>query len=316
MKKNIVTICVTILFSIVMHYIFACSFVENKNSEIENQDQRFYISRHILVPININGIDADFMLDNGCPETYIDSIFFFSTLFDSTFKIIRPNQLERINIFQYSGKLLIKIDGKECEINNFYVRNLKNNINEKRKGIIGYDLLQDKVLMLDFINYTLKLNEDYSDTGYKKISFIPTQDKHIKLIEAEVFSSNITNHKKCKLIFDLGTGGSVSAIFKQKFLKSLEKDIERIASGTGNSTILQHFSTLWKIDSIEISSFYVKNVSVATLYYTDNYGDPIDLQEGDGLLGCQFFDGFNLIIDFKKNLLFIKNKNGNIYKPE
>jgi hypothetical protein len=275
------------------------------------------VNGHCLFDGNINGKSAKFCIDNGCDVTMIDSAFFFSEILDTN-KFIVKSIKRRINCYTYSGELQISTGGVMYGIDEFRVINFNNIGAEGIHLILGYDILKDRVLKIDFSAETIEIISDAADldsSGYHKTLLMQSEKYfHRKFFEADVFTSNINNHKKGKFILDLGCGGNtVDVMFKQKFFNFLQKDVTQKGSGFAKSVCNQSQTqslTMWHIDSIVLSDICFPNVSAATvsIMLTNGPEDPfvMDSDIYAGLIGWGFFKDRCIAIDFKNNLLFVK----------
>jgi hypothetical protein len=293
--------------------------VQTTNDGVLNKVAFDVIEGYCIFDGSVNNKNAKFCIDNGSGTTMIDSTFFFSEILDTdtfTFRGLK----RQINLYTYNGELQINIGGVIYRINEFKVINF-NNIDAKGIYLIlGYDVLKDRVLKIDFPDKTIEIISDVTSldsSGYHKIPLTQsTKYFHRRFFEADVFTSNSNNHKKGKFILDLGCGGdSLDAIFRQKFFNSLQKDIKQKDKGFATSIDNQsqtQFLTVWQIDSIVFSGICVSNVYAGTvsIMLTNGQEDPfvMDPDIDAGLIGWRFFQHYCIAIDFKNNLLLIKAK--------
>jgi len=296
---------------------YCCSNAQKENTIMENNKDNISFSTDSGL-ITLNGKIADnngqFVLDNGTKKTIIDSVFFFANFDVSRFQLQHFEKL--IRLYEYTGEISIDINGNLFEIKEFQVTNLSR-IGINSDAIIGYDVLKTKVFSLNFITQKMKFCESYSDSNYFIIPFIPTKDDYLKKINVSFFPSNGQNGKTGKFIFDLGGGSGrdkkIDALFKHNFINSLKKDIKQLGKGSGKTIRNEAQSTQYQLDSAEIAGICVKPIMAVTfsMFFPEGEIDPIASEnqdnDCDGFVGWHFFRDCEIIVDFKQNLLLIRN---------
>ncbi|GHV34157.1 hypothetical protein FACS1894178_1110 [Bacteroidia bacterium] len=270
--------------------------------------QRITTDGHIGFLANLSDTTVHFAMDNGIPWTLIDSAFFFSHFDTNMFQL--RDFFPPINRYRYEGEIDIKIRDSVYKINHFVVRPFRAMGADSFQVIIGYDILQHHVLNLDFVNKQFALIDDYLDSGYVILPLESIQEQLNTggIMEYKYFYANVCCGSKVqsgKFWFDLGCGGDVAGIFKERFFRDLEKDAVLLDSGMSKGS--NFFSTKsyhWCIDSVTFPGFCSTNIKIGTILNHDNAF--YDNGQNDGTIGWQFFKGCEIIVDWKKNVLLVK----------
>jgi hypothetical protein len=263
---------------------------------------------HIGFLASICDTTVNFAMDNGVSLTLIDSAFFFSNFDTSMFQL--KDFFPPINRYRYEGEITIKINDSVFKINNFIVRPFEAMGAKDFQVIVGYDILRNCALKLDLVNNRFELNNNYSDSGYTVLNLISEQEQfrsgsstENKYFNAKVYVNS--KIKEGKFLLDLGTGGRVAAIFKERFFRYFKKETlptdSTISKGTNQFPTKAY---IWHIDSINTSGISFANMKIATILGQDNTFD--DDGRDDGYIGWQFFKDCIIIIDWQKNVLLIK----------
>jgi hypothetical protein len=296
-----------ILFVCIVCVFFCCRRQKQKGIEIDAM-QKITTNRHIGLIANICDTVVNCAMDNGMPLTTIDSTFFFSYFDTNMFQL--KDFFHPINRYRYEGEICIKINDSICKINQFVVRPFRQMGADSLQAIIGYDVLRHYILKIDFVNNTFDLSNNYSDSGYVKLPLISERRlmRSKNTMEYKYFNANTycnSKTKEGKFWFDLGCGGDVAGVFKQKFFSDLKNEATIIDSVVAQgSSFFPTKAYKFRIDSITISGFCASNITIGTILDQDD--SFYDKDTEDGLLGWQLFKGCEIIVDWKKDILLVK----------
>jgi hypothetical protein len=318
-NKN--TIIMKVFCFLVLCVFAACSgHLDTQDEQNDSQKVYFKTGDNIQFSGKINGNNAVMSLDNCCFRTMVDSSFFVNYL--DTLKYNLKSISKYTNYYNYEGELTIEINEHVFVVNNFCVINFQKHISDSLNVVIGYDILEQQKLKIDFINKNFEFirdssGEDTFDYDTIFLTDVYMKYKYRKYFEANVFVAN--KKKKGKFLLDFGCYGKGYGIFKQKFISQMRNNMLKLDDlGNAKSTHSMNTSksTIWQIDSIKICNTTIFNVPIATLSLglseTDVYqDDPLSMEDGDGLLGWGIFKDYTTILDLKNNLLLVKKESKN-----
>lgn len=267
-------------------------------------------SLHVfIVKAAINNTDsALFVLDTGTTSGRItlDSAFFFDNKIDKTNIHIKPNKMRRFFWDQYyGGDISISIGSHTFKSKEIHVQNRSHmyfNTKDDPVGVIGSEAFRDKMTIVDFENNLIAFVDSLPDTSdYDTIHFLPPRGKITPLIKDQKFVQikgfKNKQGKTCsaRLLFD--TGNSVTGLlFKGSYINNimLPEKVDQVETGYPR----------YYLDSLTFGNKLLYNVPVRRqLGGFDIYEA---LGGGDGLLGIPLMKRFNLILDYKNNILYYK----------
>ncbi|HKK64127.1 MAG TPA: hypothetical protein VJ951_16295 [Bacteroidales bacterium] len=167
-------------------------------------------------------------------------------------------------------------------------------------GTLGYDILDNYILIIDYVNDRIALVESIPDELEKKITYIPKSD----LEKFPVILPFKLGEKKIRLFFDTGSS-SAQVLTSTKRLKrvSLNREIEPLDSGYswGNLNI-EYKATIQKIKNpgLYIDDIYLQQVQVTGM---DRFNTIFSLTGRYlyGFTGNVVFENCVVVIDRKNN---------------
>jgi predicted aspartyl protease len=265
-----------------------------------NFDNNQYISK-----FNINGKEADFLVDTGAMGSVITD-----TLFLKNFNLTKENF--------YTSMKIRGAGGVEIESDKFItdsvsstlfnssnkifsvikVSNIQNKICsdkaeiKKTVGIIGFDFFKaaSSPILLDFENKSIKsLKDNYSTDGYTKINA-----KINNLKRKIIVTFNIDN-KDVDFLFDTGNSGGFLLMGKEgKF---------------DEAKILQKFSMIFgTVNGFDImNSKIFKDINIKLEKIFESKCNVIVLEKlTTNTLGISFIKNFNWILNFNTGEIYVK----------
>ena len=161
-------------------------------------------------------------------------------------------------------------------------------------GIIGYPLFAGRITSIDFDNNTLCILDSLPMTeGFTPIKLTKTESG-FRFMEVEGLPI-IRRKKPASVVFD--TGNLWGIILKKGFIRQppSSSEIQRY----GMSEYVR-----WRADSVTIGGLTLNNVPLR--YDRNGVGKEYSVELGEGLLGMAVMKRFNMIIDFKHDILFLK----------
>ncbi|KOP36980.1 MULTISPECIES: hypothetical protein [unclassified Flavobacterium] len=242
----------------------------------------------LLLPVELKGIKKTFymQLDFGSPITvfYKKSLQSVQEKFPSQIDFKEDVSLNfKVKNLSISSKKFQLLDyGKKADLDN------PNSVNII--GTIGTDLLEKRIVSLNFINNTCSFTENEIENGFTKFEF-----KKRKLL----FPAKIEN-QDLKLLYDSGTSGYELIINKEEWqkykLKNSKLKVEKgnswgnvltVISASANKK-MQFGDTQLKISEVT----YIEGVSKMQTFLMKRSGMQ-------GMIGNKIFLNHKLIIDCK-----------------
>lgn len=256
-------------------------------------------------------IKGEFAIDNGMGITIIDSAFFY-TKFDTTKFEYNGNVMGILK--EYKGNISITIEDYKYTLNRFIIQNCNKIGATKVNGIIGSELFLNKIIYIDFDQQLITFSDSVIiDTQYTKINLFPpyftvkNTVSNAKFIKITGYSKILGKQVSGHLQFDLGCQGT-DLLVKNSFIKQLKAIRRQQIKNTIVSGIQKANVACWILDSIKIGNYNIKDINVNTTFLKDepNIDAMFMFREGDGYLGLDLMKRFNLITDYKNNVLYIK----------
>ena len=304
-----------ILFSFLL--VLTSSFAQDKFRFLQGQEshalQFKLINNLIVIPIEVNGHELNFLLDTGVAN----SIMFNLSVEDS----LRLKNIEKIrlrglgeggyidairssNNYFKIGKVVNRnhmiylIPGKEFELSS----HMGININ----GIIGGDLFRDFIVDINYSTKRIKF--------YKPESYVYKKCKKCQAFDLEFYKekpyiniaiqSNNDEQFEVKLLIDLGGGDTLWLFDKSDEKISIPKKHFDDYLGKGLSGNI--YGKRGKISKINIGEYAFYNANVA---YPDfsSVEKAYNFTERNGSLASEILKRFRIVIDYpNKKITFVK----------
>ena len=279
------------------------------------------LTSHVYLSTTINdSIQGVFLFDTGANELIVDQRFAKATQLE----FISKEDLKKEKKYSYGvgegrlqnnylKQLIVKIADRKFErqvVRTIALDSLLGSVlNHEINGIIGYDLFKDYWAFFDFDNYKLSLNDTIAPNLLKDYEKIPFKKEYRKpMIQVEL---ELPNDKKIKskLMFDMGSGRSVSLTHQKAISENLFNSIDSLncyeedVTGIGG----QGKSCEGKIKSIRFgSSIQLDSINIEL--GKDQKGALGMHTMYDGLLGMDIISRFNVIIDQKEKNIYLKKR--------
>ena len=265
---------------------------------------------HIFIKLKVNNSrDLDFIFDTGDGLTVLN------------IQTARELSMERGSESTtasaegtISGKLL---KHQKIEINNIEITNLKiyetsllhleRSIGRNIDGIIGYDILQNYVVELNFSEMTLNLHSSMSSVTNRGKEFPINLTSYIPHLSG---SATLSNGDKISGEFFIDTGAKTTVDFNTHFVDSkglIDKVGDSyiyLVSGLGDKEYEHHRG---RVTQFSVGSFAFDNVPVGLSR------SPSGIQNHKkvaGIIGSGILRKFDLVFDYKnKKMYWGKSKN-------
>lgn len=270
------------------------------------------INNLIVFPVEINGVELSFLLDTGVSKPIIFNFLNIS-------EALQINQAERIylrglgegepveairssnNIFRIGNAVNIQQDLYAVfdPALNFAPR-----LGVPVHGIIGYDLMKDFVVEINYANRYFKLSkvETYKKNTCKKCEILPLDFFNNKpYIETTVELGE--TERSVKLLID--SGGSDALWLFEDQEKGINLPEKYFDDFLGRGLSGRVYGKRSKIDAIKIADFKLKNVNVA---FPDSMSITFarKFKERGGSISGNILKRFNLTFNYSEGEIMLK----------
>ncbi|MBR4336844.1 MAG: hypothetical protein IKP91_01195 [Bacteroidaceae bacterium] len=287
------------------------SFVPLATALLANaQTAKLWEAEHwpgIFVEASIgDSLKGVFMLDTGATDNglVLDSVSFARldtasfTRLPQTMRMAfyRVEYKGNVNIVVGDGTPLMFKDTKVLVVNEARLptRHLTKDFDVV--GIIGYPFFDDRIVSVDFETNTLCFLDTIPvDEGYAAIR-LTKGEKGLRLMDARGFTPAEGQKLSASVVFD--TGNLWGIILKKELAAKLPLGSTEVQK-SGLSEYVR-----WRADSLAVGPFTLNNVPLR--YDRNGVGKEYSMNQGDGLMGMAVMKRFNLIIDFRHDVLYIK----------
>lgn len=262
---------------------------------------------YLGVEVSFNdSISGNFILDTGAPANglIIDSAFFFDNIDVSK---LERQDLKRATPYcaYYKGDMVLSVGGISYHIEDVFVKDYKYMAKMVKGypyiGLIGEDIFLDKYTILDIDNKKIAFMDSLViDSSYMAVAMYPpdtnTEWPNRKMIKITGFKDNEGNIKTGRFIFDTGCS-PLSVFMKSDF----GQDVVIDNSWESQSRLICN------VDSLRIGAMNIDNVMIGKpLHSSEIAWLETNLRSGDGLIGMPLIVRFNMILDYKHNILYFK----------
>ncbi len=251
----------------------------------------------IFVEVELNGKEAYFILDSGAPVVVLNSKYFSNGMEDGSAQGVSGSlQRQQIHIDSFRWG---NIELADTDLMGLDLSHLEEELDHPFKGLIGYDLLQDFELLIDYEKEQLLLFKDGQTDYHQKIqpqselSF--SYQLHIPVLEVEIAGAH----------YDLGldTGAEQNLLSQAGFDRLPKESFEvqeqtELRGADKNVTEVQRFivhESKLSGQSFEAMSFVSADIS----HLTAGYGLKIE-----GLVGYPFLSQQLCSIDFADKKIY------------
>lgn len=312
-----------IILVLVFVYSLACfaqeSFVFDKGVDKVNISFKF-INNLIFIPIKVNGIELNFLLDSGVEETILFSmedkkeVSFFNVEKITLRGLGSESSIEGLK----STNNTLECNGLKSENHLLYIVldqsfNLSSHIGIPVNGIIGYNFLKNNLVEINYGSKKISVYKD-SDKNRKRINkkfqLVPITIERSKpyIVSSVVLNSN---EIPVKLLIDIGNSDAIWLFEKEsKGIKIPAKNFEDYL-GKGFSGDVEGKRA--QVSKFKIGNFEFNNPLVAFPDATSIKNVRM-VQERAGSVGSEILKRFSVIFDYPNQEMFLR-KNNNFSAP-
>lgn len=259
---------------------------------------------HLYLESKINGKPARLAFDTGAPLTCIDSTY----LADSklSYKMIgranmggSGNSMETVRIIV--NELTYTFAGKEHTSYISPIIQLKPILGDQADGILGIDNMDGKIIVIDYANQQMGFWDQLGDTtGYTSIPIRYENNRIFVPLRVSISDKTIEG----EALIDLGSGGTVdltSVVAKQYNLSDITPQMPYtfLHGGIGGESSGSDF----RAKSASVGGFTLNNITIA---FSNNTVGALAGKEYIGIVGNDFWERFDMIIDLSGRRLYLK----------
>lgn len=277
---------------------------------IKNKISFKLINNLIIIPVEVNGVELSFLLDTGISKPIV---FNFLNLTED----LQINQAERIYLRGLgegepieaiiSRNNVFKIGEAVNFSQDLYAvfdpgLNFAPRLGVPIHGIIGYDLLKDFVVEVNYTNKYIRLHdpESYTPKKCKKCNSLPLEFHNKKPYIIGSISVNGKN-KQVKLLIDSGGSGALWLFEDDEIVMPSKFFEDFLGRGLSGSV----YGKRSKLDKFSIAGFELKKVNVA---FPDSVSVSYakKIKDRNGSLGGEILKRFNIILDYPNSKITLK----------
>ncbi|MFV8352659.1 PDZ domain-containing protein [Flavobacterium sp. XS1P32] len=316
MKKTVVTILICLFF---------CSISAQKGFQFENGVNKIsipfkLINNLVFIPIKVNGVELNFLLDTGVDETILFSLEDKKEVrFFNTERILLKGlgSQEAVEGLKSTNNLL-EFDAMKFRNHMLYIIldpefNLSSNVGIPVNGIIGYQFFRNYLVE---VNYSKKKVVVYRETEKNRLKIEKSYKKipiSIEKSKPYIQSTIVQDNKEIpvKLLIDIGNSDALWLFQdRSELIKIPTKNFEDFL-GRGFSGDVKGRRAL--VNKFKMADFEFNNPVVA-------FPDSVSIKnvnmvvDRKGSVGGEVMKRFTVVFDYKNNQMFLK-KNGNYSTP-
>lgn len=268
---------------------------------------------HLYLETKVNGQPARLAFDTGAPYTCIDSTY----LADSKLQYKNMgyarmggsgNRQESVRIIL--NELTYIVADKEYTSKVSPIIQLKPILGDQADGILGIDNMGGKVIVINYIDEQMGFWDQVGDTsGYTSL---PIRYENNRIYVPITIAIRDDNTIEGEALIDLGSGGSItltSSIARQYNVKSITPQLHYtyLHGGIGGAASGNDF----RAKSATVGTYTLNEI---IMDYSENTEGALSDMEYIAIVGNDFWERFDMIIDLQGNRLYLK-PNADYNKP-
>ncbi len=180
------------------------------------------------------------------------------------------------------------------------------------QGILGGDFLRKYVVEIDYKRKRLTIHNPKFFKPKKKHKVIPIMVKNNKpFIKSDLVLQNLEPMKASVMLIDSGAG--VTLLLDSDESEAIQIPENAVPGNIGSGLGGQLLGYFGLLPEISIGQFNLKNIPM-NFQVKQNDSIEINLFKKNGLIGNQILDRFKVIIDYRRDKLYLQ-PNKRLYKP-
>ena len=260
---------------------------------------------HLYLETTVNGKPARLAFDTGAPYTCIDSTYLADSKLQ--YKNMGRAQMGGAGNTQASVRIILNeltyiVADKEYTSKISPVIQLKPILGDQADGILGIDNMGGKVIAINYVDEMMGFWNQLGDTnGYTSIPIRYKDDCIYVPLKIAIHDDNTIEGEA---LMDLGSGGSVtltSAVANQHRVKEITPQMHYtfLYGGIGGAASGSDF----RAKSASVGGFTLNDI---TMDYSDNTEGALSDREYIAIVGNDFWERFDMIIDLNGNRLYLR----------
>lgn len=284
------------------------AFAQNKMFDI-----KYY--RHVYVPSKVNGQDALLIFDTGAPYTCLDSIYRAQSPYKYT--QIGNAKMGGTGNNEQKVKIIIReltytAGDKQYTSEVSPIFQLKQITGDAADGLMGISDLGGVVIAIDYKNKKMGFWDKVSEADIKGYTPIAIRHANNRIYVPLSITVDKDRTIQGEFLMDLGSGGTISftsAVAAKHNLQNIKPQLpyNMAVGGIGGSSSACDF----RAQSASVGGFKLENITVK---FSQNTGGALSDREYLGIVGNEFWERFDLIIDLPNKKLYLR-PNADFNKP-
>ena len=307
---------------LLLTFLFSFSVFAQNGFQFENGKSKITLSFElvnnlIIIPLKVNGVRLNFLLDTGVSQTLIFSLDDANAVsFTQSQSVKMKGFGNKDDFIAFKCKDNVVALKNYCDKNHTIYLVLDQEINISSQvgitvnGIIGYHFFKNNLVK---INY-----------GSKKITICKRSVKQLGKIEKEYVKIPITLESNkpyinCDTSFEfqtaavpskllIDTGNSDALWLFKETDKRIEIPTKNIDDYLGRGLNGDVFGKRGRVKSLQISSFKI-NLPITSFPDSLNTNNIVFSENRVGSLGSEIVKRFNLVFDYSSSFLYLKKNN-------
>jgi len=260
---------------------------------------------HLYLETSVNGHPARLAFDTGAPYTCIDSTYLADSKLQ--YKNIGRARMGGSGNGQETVPIIINeltyiVADTEYTSKVSPVIQLKSILGDQADGLLGIDNMGGKVIAINYVDELMGFWNQLGDTtGYTSI---PIRYENRRIYVPLSITIRDGNTVEGEALIDLGSGGSVtltSAVASQHGVKEVSPQMHYsyFTGGIGGAASGSDF----RAKSASVGGFTLNDI---TMDYSDNTEGALSNMEYIAIVGNDFWERFDMIINLQGNRLYLK----------
>ncbi len=263
---------------------------------------------HIYIEGVVDSVKGSFVFDTGADNFYLDTLFYHQNNF-------RYKNLTNAKIPGAGTSLqdiIVILDSVNFQFSDHYyktpivpVLSLKPILGDYADGILGLDYFSGKVLQIDYKHEYIKVYDNIDSADIFEYSKIQCENIDDRLYIPLKIQINDSLKLEGKFQLDFGSGGSISLTSTAANSYNLHNNINtKLRYWTKYGGIGGESSSyVFKAKSASLGDYHINDVVMS--YSLDTAG-AMSSEKHLGLLGNEILEKFDVLVDFKTNILYLK----------
>ncbi|HEX8561651.1 MAG TPA: PDZ domain-containing protein [Flavobacterium sp.] len=270
------------------------------------------INNLIIVPLTVNGVPLNFLLDSGVEETVLFSLDDTNEITFSNVETLRLRGLgsqNYIECMKSTGNHL-RISGMSTRNHNIYIVldpnfNFSSHIGIPVNGIIGYHFFKDNLVQIDYDKRKLIVFKNDKRIRKKLKAQYQTLPMSVEAQKPYIIADILQDKQKlpAKLLIDTGSSDAVW-IFDQR------TDLIEIPAKSFDDFLGRGFSGDINGKRARIAELHLLNFKfdqpIAAFPDSASTANAKMVENRAGSVGGEILRRFNLVFDYKNNALYMK----------